>query len=457
MRWFMKQCSSVNRKRLKIAMMVGLGAGILVVASFSEGTPPASGKEFTTLSELAGGLRSLRSLLPQEASDAQGKKAPAAEAEELFEPADFLDASFELMAAVSTADDAHPTVTLESGEQLTFTILPRLQRAVEEQYRRFQPEEAAFVALDPRTGAVLTLTGYLDGQITPHRALMADGPAASVFKIVTAAALVEQKRVRPARQVCYHGGRQGITRRHLTADPERDNICLSLSQAMGKSANVVFARLAHEKLSGTELATYAERFGFNQPIPFPWPVELSKAEVPENSLEFARMSAGFRHADLSPLHGALLVGAVANQGWMLQPQVLQRVRAVDGRTLFQFEPRRLMKTVERSTARHLTTMMTTTTTQGTARKYFARTSRSLAGVKVAGKTGSLSAKKNGTRYYHSWLVGFAPADKPEIAFASLVVNGPKWRVKGPYIAKKALEKYFALSPTDRAPRVRAAR
>jgi len=64
-------------------------------------------------------------------------------------------------------------------------------------------------------------------------------------------------------------------------------------------------------------------------------------------------------------------------------------------------------------------------------------------VKIAGKTGSLSRKDGDSRKYYSWFVGFAPADNPRIAVASMVVNGPKWKVKGTPVAKKAMQAYFS--------------
>ena len=375
--------------------------------------------------------------------------SPPVEESEL-DPGDFLDVSMELLMDAGESQGS-PTVSLETGEELTFSIVPKLQRTVEKLYRSYAPVQAAFVAIDPRTGEVLAMTGFSDGEVSPQRALQAEGPAASIFKIVTAAALVEKHRLRPQKELCYHGGRSGISKRLLVTNPERDNLCNTFSQAMGKSANVIFARLADSKLSRNDMKKYGEKFGFNRVIPFEWPIELSKMDVPEDRLEFARMAAGFHHSRLSPMHGALLAAAVANDGVMMHPRVLKRVTDQDGTNLYEARPEKLFSVVKEKTARKLTSMMLTTTTEGTARKYFAKRGKALEGVKVAGKTGSLSQARNGERLYHSWLVGFAPAENPTIAFASLVVNGPKWRVKGPYIARKALDSFFAISPASDKP------
>ena len=70
--------------------------------------------------------------------------------------------------------------------------------------RTYKPQGAAMVALDPKTGKVLALSEYGEGQAT--KALY---PAASVFKIITGAALIE-KGVNPDVETCYHGGMHGI-------------------------------------------------------------------------------------------------------------------------------------------------------------------------------------------------------------------------------------------------------
>ena len=86
-------------------------------------------------------------------------------------------------------------------------------------------------------------------------------------------------------------------------------------------------------------------------------------------------------------------------------------------------------------------LMRTTVTEGTARRAFRRGGGALRGVAVAGKTGSLTDPAPYRDY--SWFVGYAPVDHPEIAVATLVVNGQSWRVRAPTVAREALEAFFA--------------
>jgi cell division protein FtsI/penicillin-binding protein 2 len=84
-------------------------------------------------------------------------------------------------------------------------------------------------------------------------------------------------------------------------------------------------------------------------------------------------------------------------------------------------------------------MMADTVEHGTAHRTFGAAPRLKRSA--AGKTGSLT--DYGTRLDTSWFVGFAPVDDPQVAVASVVVNGPRWHVKAPYVAKEALRSYFA--------------
>jgi cell division protein FtsI/penicillin-binding protein 2 len=62
-------------------------------------------------------------------------------------------------------------------------------------------------------------------------------------------------------------------------------------------------------------------------------------------------------------------------------------------------------------------------------------------IRVASKTGTLTRQQENRHY--TWFVGFAPADKPEVAISALVVNTPVWRIKAPQLARDVLRAYFA--------------
>ena len=150
----------------------------------------------------------------------------------------------------------------------------------------------ATVLLEPRTGRVLALAEH--SQRDPEArglSFRAMAPAASIFKIVTTAALL-QRGVGPEAEVCYHGGKHGLSPRHLADDPRRDRRCLTLASALGHSANAVFAKLADRGLSAELLRSEAEHFLWNAPIPFARPVEVSRADIPDDPFSLAQTAEG---------------------------------------------------------------------------------------------------------------------------------------------------------------------
>jgi len=317
------------------------------------------------------------------------------------------------------------------------TLDPRLQARLERTLAEAASPYAATVLLDPRTGRVLAMAEA--SREAPDRAaglsLRAASPAASIFKIVTAAALLEEG-FTPEEPICYHGGRHRLDPKLLADDARRDHACLPLAAAFGHSANVVFAKLADRGLSAERLRAVAERFLFNVPIPFVSPVEPSRAVIPEDRFGLANAAAGFGEVRLSALHAALVGAVVANRGVLVPPWTVDLVEG--GEIPPAEEP---VRVVDERVAEQLGAMMRETVSRGTATRAFARPPRGLKGVAVAGKTGSLNEKAPFRD--HSWFVGYAPAEDPQVVVATVVVNGPLWRVRAPWVAREALAAFFA--------------
>jgi cell division protein FtsI/penicillin-binding protein 2 len=322
-----------------------------------------------------------------------------------------------------------------SGKAI-LTIDPGLQAKLERTLASFAVPWGATVLLEPATGRVIAMAEHAESDPRLRGGVLrARPPAASIFKIVTAAALLERG-IGPEEEVCYHGGQHRLVPRLLEDDPRRDRRCVTLEQAFGFSANVVFAKLADRSLSPGELRAEAERFFFNASIPFEGAIEPSRANVPDDRFGLANTAAGFGDVRMSPLHAALLAAVVANGGVLSPPRL---VEAVEGEAApDRHEAARI---IDEGVAARLADMMRATVTEGTGRRVFRRPPPSLRGVAVAGKTGSLF-DRNPLRDW-SWFVGYAPADRPQVVVATVVMNGPKWRVRAPWVAREALAAWFA--------------
>jgi cell division protein FtsI/penicillin-binding protein 2 len=356
-------------------------------------------------------------------------------------PADAAPAPPPALGDFELDEDSGRYVAPLGGGRAVLTLKPGLQARLERLLSDYRVPWGATVLIEPRSGRVLALAEH--SQKEPEArglSLRAMAPAASIFKIVTTAALL-QRGVEPDAEVCYHGGKHRLAPRHLADDPRRDRRCLTLASALGHSANAVFAKLADRGLSAELLRGEAERFLWNAPIPFARPVEVSRADIPDDPFSLARTAAGFGSVRLSALHGAVVAAIVANGGVFVPPEIVDSAEGV---------PRpgspAARRVVDERVAAALGDMMRTTVTEGTARRLFRdrRAGAAFGSLAIAGKTGSL-AERDPYRDY-SWFVGFAPVDDPQVAVASVVVNERLWRVKAPYVAREALRAWFESAP-----------
>ncbi len=327
---------------------------------------------------------------------------------------------------------------LPGGRRAELTLEPGLQAHLLKVLRDYDVPFGAIVALEPKSGRVLAYVSR--SSANPQAGDLArdvSAPSASVFKLVTAAALLEAG-VSPQQRTCYHGGFHSVSLANLEDNPARDRQCATLEEAIARSLNVVIAKLADRKLDRATLARYADAFGFGRALPFDVPTQPSPAEVPAERLELARTAAGFWHMHMSPLHGALIAATIANGGVMPRAAMIERVLDAQGKVLYTRAPGPTRNVIAAGTAQTLAQMMRGTVTHGTAHNaFYDRRGRPLLrDIAVAGKTGSLSSQQPYRAY--SWWVGFAPADAPEIALAALVVNTPRWRIKGSHLAREAL-------------------
>lgn len=231
-----------------------------------------------------------------------------------------------LMRRARLGDSGMLEVATPEGVR-ALTVDPVLQRQLTHVMSSYRTPHAAAVVLEPSTGKVLAMAQH--AQDAPEDfglAVRAAYPAASVFKLITASALVRHG-LGPTTQECYDGGLRRISKRELLSAGSR---CASLADAMGQSTNVIFGKLTHQHLTPAALEAEAERFGFNRSIPFAIPVERSEARIPEAAFAFAETGAGFGDVYLSPLHGALIAATIANGGVWKDPTLFEALPALPG-------------------------------------------------------------------------------------------------------------------------------
>lgn len=359
-------------------------------------------------------------------------------------------------------DDSGVTAHAPQGRIARLTLDPVLQRTASNVMAAYRIPQAAVVLMDPDTGHVLAYASHFEKEPKFDLAARAIAPAASVFKVVTGAALVEHAGLGPDTKQCFSGGEQRILAVDLVDNPQRDRWCTNLAGAMGRSINTVFARLAQKNLDATKLQGEASKFGFGEALAFDVPVETSSIKIPQDPLGFARTAAGFWNTTLSPIHGATIASMIARGGEAVRPTIVRELVGPDKTTLYTAPSSpAIRRAVTPEVAASLTRMMEHTVSEGTSYKSFHDPAGKsfLPGMQVAGKTGTLTDPQD--HRFFTWFVGFAPAEPvpgvKRVAVATLVVNEPTWHVKANLLAREMLRAAFAEQkvPNVTAPSVSA--
>ena len=336
-----------------------------------------------------------------------------------------------------------PDGLLPNGNRLALSLNEELQAQIFDLFRRFDPLYGVFAAMEPDTGRVVALVGYRrGGESDPWLPLKAIYPAASLIKVVTASAAIERGNVSPQDEISYRGGIYGITRSGIHTRGGRGIPKMTLEEAIARSANAVFGKVAVNHVGGPVLEEYLAKFGFGQKIPFDLPVEASHGEVPREEFELARTGAGFGEVYVSPLHMAMIMSAIASGGAMPRPVLIDRIEDRDGKPLYESSPMKWRDTVLPETANAVVRMMVKTVEIGTSHRTFGTPERTplLHDMDVAAKTGSLSGWTPSVHF--EWFAGVAPVGSPRLALAALVVNDGRWKIKGSYVGKEAFNSYF---------------
>lgn len=157
--------------------------------------------------------------------------------------------AFSFDVTQARTDGTRLMVRDSQGHHWPLTMDLSLQRTAQRMLANVRPEAAAFVAIEVKTGKVRVLTEFPVASSPADSILLGrQFPAASVFKIVTTAALVEQAHVGSQRSVCIDGGMHRIEPKHLL--PPRSGVvqCKPFFEALGYSRNAAFAQLATQYL-----------------------------------------------------------------------------------------------------------------------------------------------------------------------------------------------------------------
>lgn len=332
------------------------------------------------------------------------------------------------------------TGTTPSGATVVLSLDHELQRVA---FDALAGRSGSVVAIEPSTGRILAMvsTPSFDPNLLAshatadvletYRALEADDnqPLAnkaiagdqyfpgSVFKVlVTAAALESQS---------FVSGSQFDNPPELEL-PLSTNIVtnsggllcgleeeVSLEDALIQSCNIPFAELGLALGEGT-IGSMADDFGFEATLEIPMPVTPSRYPRGMDQAQLMLSSFGQYDVRVTPLQVAMMSAAIANEGELMTPQIVDTVLADDLEVLRETEPSVYSTPLSGRTARELERMLIRSVDDGVAG------AAALPGVDVAGKTGTAETGIGDGRSF--WFTGFTPADQGDIAVA-VVVEG----------------------------------
>ncbi len=360
---------------------------------------------------------------------------------------DIVDAIGTRRITTENLRDSMSVGLFDNQYEVVTTIDLELQERMERLYRRYNPMYAAFVAIDPDTGAILAMVDHSEDGHEGNLNLRGSYPAASVFKVVTSAAALEVGNYEPQTKIPFNGSQSSLYKRNLTYQTNRWTRFVNLGDALAKSINTIFGKVAIYGVGREKLQRYADAFGFNQKMKFDMPVEVSSVIVPDDWFGIAESGSGYTKTQtLSPIQGALIAATIINDGETPDPYIVRSLLDEDKEPVYEHAPTSVSSPISKDTASKLQAMMEKTILRGTARRHYRDYYRHpiLSKVFIGAKTGSLTG--NNPRGKYDWFVGFARSrlnPKKKLAFASMIINGKYWRVKSSYLAREAILKYFA--------------
>lgn len=340
-----------------------------------------------------------------------------------FEGTKIRFASIRYAPSGATAQDS-------SGQEVPLGLDRDLQAKLLQTLERARPIAGAATLVDVQSGQVLAAA---EVGVSPQSLLFeAVAPAASVFKIVTTAALYEKTNVTPLTRVCTSGGARTIEREHLAPASGPDAVCAKFAHALGVSRNAAYAQLATQKLMRDDLIQIADGFGFNHELELDVPGHTGFLDVPYNDLAFARTAAGFENSRLSVFGGAQLALIVATGGLLPTMHFAASLHSPQ-------PPRRVLSA---RTARRIRDAMEVTIHSGTARSSFVNEQgKSTVGpVQVAGKTGTLKPQRGAATA--SWFIGFAPSEDPRVVVSVVLQNPDRWVRRGHEVGRDLMRHYL---------------
>lgn len=321
------------------------------------------------------------------------------------------------------------TGSKKSGYDLHLTIDHELQKTA---YDLIGNRSGAAVAINPKTGEVLAMVSRPDFNPNPKQLAadwntIVDDPKSpllpravsglyapgSTFKIITSSAALD---FGLENEIFDDNGKITIDGKVISNSGGKAHGKLTFERAFQLSSNVAFCELG-TKIGFDKLKETAEAFGFNAEPDYDFTAAKSRFPLKETGkAETASLAMGQGEILATPLQMALTACAVANDGIIMKPYIVDRAENKNGVSVISAKQKQQSIAMSPENAEYIKQMMVDTVKNGTG------TSARINGITVAGKTGTAeneeSVKQKNKE--HTWFVAFAPAEDPQIAVAVML-------------------------------------
>ncbi len=379
------------------------------------------------------------------------------------------------------------TVDPVPGKDLILTLDLALQKKAE---ALLGDNTGAVVGLDPSNGDVLVMAStpsfdqndfiggisskkwqaLMDdpGRPMNNKAIQAEYPPASTYKIVTALAGLEE-RVIDRNSTFYCPGFYKFGNRRYHCWNRYGHGDLNVVQALEQSCDVFFYQTG-EKLGVDALAKYAHGSGLGRPTGIRLAHERSgliptsawkkkRYKEPWQAGETLSISIGQGFNQVTPLQMAVFIAAIGNNGTLFRPRLVKSVQDAKGQVIREIEPEitgGLPASKENLAIVRTGLLEVVHGNRGTARRI------RLPGVQIAGKTGTAQvfSRKTGEKFDntnlkrtlqdHAWFVCYAPAQEPKIAIAVIIEHGEHGSSAAAPVARDLIHAYIGDPETEMA-------
>ncbi|MEV8393312.1 MULTISPECIES: peptidoglycan D,D-transpeptidase FtsI family protein [unclassified Streptomyces] len=328
----------------------------------------------------------------------------------------------------------------KKGGNVVTTLSGAAQKAA---FEGLGDKKGAVAAIDPQTGRILALASTpsydpatfagnsskdtkawvgLDKKNNPadpmlNRALRQTYPPGSTFKVVTAAAALEHGKVTDV-DANTETPLPWIMPGTTTPLKNEGNIpCenATLRTALRVSCNTVFGKLGAD-LGKDKMLETAKKFGFNQEQFIPVRADASIFPEELNDSQTALSSIGQFDTRTTPLQMAMVTAAIANDGKLMKPYMIDRLEAPNLDVLDKTEPEELSRPLSQENAQKLQSMMETVVNEGTGKN------AQIPNVTVGGKTGTAQHGENNSKNPYAWFISYAKADNGSPVAVAVVVE-----------------------------------